>query len=238
MDMTIVGKNELAVELGWSRPKLDRYLETHAHFPVVERGAKGGGWKFDLEQVLAYLGERPREESENTAPAPTEEPPPLRIFDPESFEAAAWTLRPKGFPIAEESHIWCEGLSDDEVAIISELRDALPDLSNVRDFGKLVKKVLSAAARTQGEIFDCIALRIADPVTPDPMPIDDARAHYAKLFRMLGVLMDFVETILLKCRPTVWENGAATLERRNAVRTCVDGLRSGMTDDLRLQYCE
>ncbi|CAB3759405.1 hypothetical protein [Paraburkholderia solisilvae] len=50
-----VGKSALCRLLGWSRPKLDLRLETDAVFPVLQRGAQGGGWRFDPAAVLDYL---------------------------------------------------------------------------------------------------------------------------------------------------------------------------------------
>lgn len=56
-DSKRIGKVELCAELGWSRPKLDRRLESDPHFPVVYRGGEGKGraWGFDLDAVLDYL---------------------------------------------------------------------------------------------------------------------------------------------------------------------------------------
>ncbi|HHL4081276.1 hypothetical protein [Burkholderia sola] len=52
----LVSKSALCRLLGWSRPKLDLRLETDPHFPVASRGVKGGGWRFDTADVVAYLG--------------------------------------------------------------------------------------------------------------------------------------------------------------------------------------
>ncbi len=54
-----IGKSALAAALGWSRPTLDQRLATDSHFPVVERGDRGGGWAFDLSKVRAYLAGPP-----------------------------------------------------------------------------------------------------------------------------------------------------------------------------------
>lgn len=62
--MSGVGKKELCVALGWSRPKLDRRLLSDPAFPVLNRGDQSGGWQFDLVAVNAYLGGAP------TAPTP------------------------------------------------------------------------------------------------------------------------------------------------------------------------
>lgn len=51
----MIGKAELAKALGWSRPRLDRRLDTDQFFPVEKRGTKSGGWQFDLAKVKAYL---------------------------------------------------------------------------------------------------------------------------------------------------------------------------------------
>lgn len=52
----MVGKAELCAGLGWTRPRLDRRLESDGTFPVAKRGTRAGGWEFDLEIVRAYLG--------------------------------------------------------------------------------------------------------------------------------------------------------------------------------------
>lgn len=52
----MVGKAGLCEALGWTRPRLDRRLESDATFPVAKRGTRAGGWEFDLEIVRAYLG--------------------------------------------------------------------------------------------------------------------------------------------------------------------------------------
>jgi phage terminase Nu1 subunit (DNA packaging protein) len=61
IDSQLIGKAALANELGWSRPKLDRRLESDPHFPVVYRGGKGNGrgWQFDLDAVQNYLAGNP-----------------------------------------------------------------------------------------------------------------------------------------------------------------------------------
>ena len=50
-----IGKKALCALLCWSRPTLDRRLNSDPHFPVQSRGDRGGGWKFDAAQVEAYL---------------------------------------------------------------------------------------------------------------------------------------------------------------------------------------
>jgi hypothetical protein len=52
----MVGKAGLCEALGWTRPRLDRRLESDGTFPVAKRGTRAGGWQFDVEIVRAYLG--------------------------------------------------------------------------------------------------------------------------------------------------------------------------------------
>jgi phage terminase Nu1 subunit (DNA packaging protein) len=56
-----IGKTQLCVELGWTRPKLDRILERDPHFPILWRGGegRGRGWGFNLDTVQDYLATRP-----------------------------------------------------------------------------------------------------------------------------------------------------------------------------------
>ncbi|PWC74049.1 hypothetical protein [Azospirillum sp. TSH64] len=86
-----VGKKELVEALGWTRPKLDRRLESDAGFPVVTRGTKAGGWEFDLAAVRAYLDPEaappPPPRSAPPRPAPRRPaPPPPPVFDLEDEE--------------------------------------------------------------------------------------------------------------------------------------------------------
>lgn len=50
-----IGKGALAVALGWTRPKLDRRLNSDPSFPVVRKGDQSGGWAFHLPAVKTYL---------------------------------------------------------------------------------------------------------------------------------------------------------------------------------------
>ncbi|WP_322055637.1 hypothetical protein [Burkholderia cenocepacia] len=50
-----IGKAALADALGWTRPKLDRRLDSDGSFPILKRGTRAGGWEFDLGAVRAYL---------------------------------------------------------------------------------------------------------------------------------------------------------------------------------------
>lgn len=52
---TSMGKKELCEALGWSRPRLDRRLAEDADFPVLQRGNRGGGWRFELATVIGHL---------------------------------------------------------------------------------------------------------------------------------------------------------------------------------------
>lgn len=63
-----IGKKELALALGWSRPKLDRRLSVDPNFPVETRGDQAGGWAFNLSRVTAYL--------QGGTPAPKKAAPP------------------------------------------------------------------------------------------------------------------------------------------------------------------
>ncbi|QGZ56743.1 hypothetical protein [Paraburkholderia acidiphila] len=51
----VIGKAALADALGWTRPKLDRRLDSDESFPIAKRGTRAGGWEFDLAAVKAYL---------------------------------------------------------------------------------------------------------------------------------------------------------------------------------------
>lgn len=62
----MIGKATLCEALGWTRPKLDRRLDSDVNFPIAQRGTRAGGWAFDLAAVRAYL------ETGSRTPAPTQ----------------------------------------------------------------------------------------------------------------------------------------------------------------------
>lgn len=78
----VIGKAALADALGWTRPKLDRRLESDELFPIAKRGTRAGGWEFDLAAVKAYLAggaparSAPRATKSASAPAPDDNPYP------------------------------------------------------------------------------------------------------------------------------------------------------------------
>ena len=70
----IVGKAALCEALGWTRPRLDRRLESDAAFPVAKRGTRAGGWEFDVAAIKLYLsGAQPKKA------APADERPTARV---------------------------------------------------------------------------------------------------------------------------------------------------------------
>lgn len=72
----VVGKKELCAQLGWTRPKLDRRLDSDPNFPVRRRGSATGGWEFDIAAVDAYLT--------GGVLSRTEEPPPAAAVNIEA----------------------------------------------------------------------------------------------------------------------------------------------------------
>lgn len=79
-----VGKAALAQILGWTRPKLDRRLQSDAAFPVVERGDQSGGWKFDPAKVKSHLGIGPAK-----APKRSKASPPPAVDQAQLRDAVA-----------------------------------------------------------------------------------------------------------------------------------------------------
>ncbi|GAB2912877.1 hypothetical protein GCM10027093_58980 [Paraburkholderia jirisanensis] len=51
----IVDKKHLCEHLGWSRPALDRRLQSDKNFPVLHCGKTGDPWQFNLSAVLTHL---------------------------------------------------------------------------------------------------------------------------------------------------------------------------------------
>lgn len=70
----VVGKKALCEEvLNWSRMRLERRLQADRNFPVRRKGTQAGGWEFEVDAVLAYLGASvndPEDEEGETAAAP------------------------------------------------------------------------------------------------------------------------------------------------------------------------
>jgi len=66
-----IGKAALCAALGWTRPRLDRRLDSDGKFPVAKRGTRAGGWEFDLAAVLSYLGGEASNDAPVEAPAST-----------------------------------------------------------------------------------------------------------------------------------------------------------------------
>lgn len=70
-DKRVVGKKGLCEALGWSRMRLERRLESDPLFPVEKRGTQAGGWEFDVDHVLEYLGAAlDDDDEEDDAPRP------------------------------------------------------------------------------------------------------------------------------------------------------------------------
>jgi hypothetical protein len=66
----LIGKAALCEALGWTRPKLDRRLDSDENFPIARRGTRAGGWAFELAAVRAYLGARSLKPTVKSAEAP------------------------------------------------------------------------------------------------------------------------------------------------------------------------
>lgn len=75
----IVGKADLAEALGWSRPRLDRRIDSDPAFPVKTRGGRSGGWEFDLGAIEAYLGLAATDAEEPEEDEPVEGPNVVQI---------------------------------------------------------------------------------------------------------------------------------------------------------------
>ncbi|PRZ56582.1 hypothetical protein BX589_101232 [Paraburkholderia fungorum] len=78
----MIGKAALCEALGWTRPKLDRRLESDENFPIAQRGTRAGGWAFDLAAVRAYLESGSRAPA--SSPAPTAGSPFDQRSDPQA----------------------------------------------------------------------------------------------------------------------------------------------------------
>lgn len=74
----LIGKAALCEALGWTRPKLDRRLDSDENFPIAQRGTRAGGWAFDLSAVRAYLGGGGREDK-SRAPATRQKSEPEAV---------------------------------------------------------------------------------------------------------------------------------------------------------------
>ncbi|TAM50217.1 MAG: hypothetical protein EPN57_20570 [Paraburkholderia sp.] len=70
-----IGKAALCAALCWTRPRLDRRLESDGSFPVAKRGTRAGGWEFDLAAVRTYLGAELPVDSQEESAAPLKSKP-------------------------------------------------------------------------------------------------------------------------------------------------------------------
>ncbi|MEX3967278.1 hypothetical protein AB4Y42_34475 [Paraburkholderia sp. EG286B] len=85
----MIGKAALADALGWTRPKLDRRLDSDESFPIAKRGTRAGGWEFELAAVKAYLAGGANA-SRARAPAPSAAAAP----DANPYPGAKYTVLP------------------------------------------------------------------------------------------------------------------------------------------------
>lgn len=85
----VIGKAALADALGWTRPKLDRRLDSDESFPIAKRGTRAGGWEFDLATVKAYLAG-----SANAARARAPAQTPVSPPSPNPYPGAKYTVLP------------------------------------------------------------------------------------------------------------------------------------------------
>ena len=178
MGTFFLNKSQLATKLGWSRPTLDKRLRTDPHFPVQSRGDQSGGWTFDLQDVLSYLGidaelrplaANPVRDAISAWPAQAVSSLPL--FDGPAFAAASKALEPKRLPIIEEPHIRRDGLSEAHLTILSQFLTNLPaDFGKGTNLNKEVEKALAAANRTAALTYDRLWRNLAG--APDQLPLE------------------------------------------------------------------
>ena len=169
-DEWIVGKQEMATLLGWSRPTLDLRLQSDAKFPVRRRGNQSGGWQFSVLEVFEHMGC---------------EPPPrpgrLQLNDRDTA-AALMPLLPLGLPAvpAPPRANLSEGQKGTVVSII--------EAHNGRGRPKIGATLKSMFAAVDA----AIAAQIAK-VPGSSMPADQGRSFVESQVRMVGALVDIVE---------------------------------------------
>lgn len=122
-----IGKKELCQALGWSRPKLDRRLQSDPDFPVVSRGDQSGGWKFNLKAVEKHLGgvTRPETSAGKAAKKKTAKPRTPAQTEPRATSAPA--AAPKTAPRRSAYHsgeATAKQRKDDADATLREMKVA------------------------------------------------------------------------------------------------------------------
>jgi hypothetical protein len=221
----IVGKKELAAELGWNRPYLDRYIDrTGSIFPVRKRGERSGGWEFSVADVRAFLAGQPiPSRDDGTA---IERPPKMELFERADFESSVDALRARCLPIAAHEPCRSHGLNETQLQVLASCFEFLPQEEVAGGFENAVAAAVEAARLSAQRICDVFESGVSP--LPDPIPAEDLRGLYRTKFRMLGAMLDLFEHSLLTF-PGV------PVEQRNYVRTMFDTKRSWIVEDYRQQ---
>lgn len=204
MEPAAVGKKELAAELGWSRPRLDRRLNEDPAFPVLSRGDQAGGWRFDVAAVRRHLGTVPPSEAASATRAGK---PERRTTAPAAIDEAQLrdAVKPappataEAFPRRDRRSAHHQGEATARQR--KDLADALLREDKLgRERGELVargelRQLLSATVAQLSRDLDALPETIVrDFALPDAaipairQAIDKARADMVR--RLAGLLAD------------------------------------------------
>jgi phage terminase Nu1 subunit (DNA packaging protein) len=181
--MLEVGKKALCEHLGWSRPTLDARLKADPNFPVRERGGKGGGWKFIVEDVRAYLqsgqtfvaAPPATEDEDDDAPDVAEPWPisPIRRTDHSGEATATQRLRNAQAAIQEDrlrrqrgELVEAKDMQQVLSTALAELRSSLSDLPAIlgKEFMWSEREITACRLRTE-EAMRTMARRVRDKLT-------------------------------------------------------------------------
>jgi phage terminase Nu1 subunit (DNA packaging protein) len=181
----VVGKAALCEALGWTRPRLDRRLESDAAFPVAKRGTRAGGWEFDVAAIKAYLSGA----QSKAAPAP--EAKPAARVDARSdasnpYPGAKYSVvSPAGVPPVE--HTGEQSARQRRDAVQAEiLEDKLR-----RDRGELVqvevmRQVLNTMLAHLGKGIDRLPDQVVERLNLPEERSDDIRTITDELRRVMA----------------------------------------------------
>lgn len=161
----LVGKTALCEALGWTRPKLDRRLDSDENFPIAQRGTRAGGWAFDLAAVRAYLeggSRKPTAKSgepfdQRSDPAPSKNPYPGAKYS---------VVPPAGVPPIEHTGEQTARQRRDAVQaeiLEDKLRRDRGDLVQAEVMRQVITKMLVHLGKGMDRLADQVVEKLALP---------------------------------------------------------------------------
>lgn len=161
----LIGKSALCEALGWTRPRLDRRLNSDENFPIAHRGSAGGGWQFDLAAVRAYLEGGSRKPSAKSGKPFDQRTDPKASTNP--YPGAKYSIvPPAGVPpvehAGEQSARQRRDLVQAEI-LEDKLRRDRGDLVQAEVMRQVITKMLVHLGKGMDRLADQVVERLALP---------------------------------------------------------------------------